>query len=221
MRARPLPPDTSSLPALAVVVLVAGVLGCAGTPEPQEDLDGAPREGLAAAPVWLLQDCTAHWGDAADGQLCGVGSAAGPANPSLMRSTALGRGRTEVARHLHTRLQALLDELAAAGAPGGGSSREPRWDPIDVSKQITDASLSGAALAESWTSPHGTFYALVSLDVASFSEALNGLGTLPDPLRRAVLERADTLFAAPERRTGAPRRHALSPARPRPPPETL
>jgi len=202
MRVRPSPPPR--LPVLTAGALVVLALGCAGTPEP-EDVEGTPREGLAAAPVWLLQDCAAHWGDAPGGRLCGVGSAVGPANPSLLRSTAIGRGRTQVARQLHARLRSLLEALAAEEAADRRAA--PAWDPIDVGKQITDASLSGVALAASWSSPRGTFYALVSLDLVRFSETLRGMGSLPDPLRDALLARAERLFGAPD---------AVSPDRHRP-----
>lgn len=186
---------------LALALCLA--LGCAGTPE--EEAGGAEPQGLAAAPVWILQGCRAYWGDDAGHHLCGVGSASGPAaNASLVRSTAVGRGRTQVARILHDRLQSALAEVvpadvaSTAAGSGSGDAAGGARDAVDLSKRITDASLPGATPVQTWISPYGTCYALVALDIGTFTETVRGMESLPEEVRRAVLERVDRIFAAPD-----------------------
>jgi hypothetical protein len=64
-----------------------------------------------------------------------------------------------------------------------------------VSKQITDMSLSGTEMADSWISQTGTYYALVALDVEKFSDVVSRMDQLSESVRRAVVERAEDSFS--------------------------
>ena len=52
----------------------------------------ALEEEFVGAPGWVIQGCRAFW-DEDEGMICGIGSAGGSRNVSLMRTTAIGRGR--------------------------------------------------------------------------------------------------------------------------------
>jgi hypothetical protein len=169
-------------------------LGCAVTPEMGE---GTPfEEEFVGAPGWVIQGCRAFW-DEDEGMICGIGSAGGSRNVSLMRTTAIGRGRTEIARTLSTKVKAMLKDYASTTTGGEefGRAANDEQHIVDVSKQITDMSLAGTEMADSWISKTGTYYALVALDVEKFSDAVNRMNQLSESVRRAVVERAEASFA--------------------------
>jgi len=169
-------------------------LGCAVTPEIGE---GTPLEDeFVGAPGWVIQGCRAHWDDD-EGMICGIGSAGGSRNVSLMRTTAIGRGRTEIARTLSTQVKAMLKDYASTTTGGQefGRAANDEQHIVDVSKQITDMSLSGTEMADSWISQTGTYYALVALDVEKFSDAVSRMDQLSESVRRAVVERAKDSFS--------------------------
>lgn len=169
-------------------------LGCAVTPEIGE---GTPLEDeFVGAPGWVIQGCRAYWDDDTS-MICGIGSAGGSRNVSLMRTTAIGRGRTEIARTLGTRVKAMLKDYASTTTGGEefGRAANDEQHIADVSKQITDMSLSGTEMTDSWISQAGTYYALVSLDVEKFSDAVSRMDQLSESVRRAVVERAEASFS--------------------------
>lgn len=170
-------------------------LGCASSPEitdPREALKGE----FAGAPDWVIRDCSTYWGDEAAHVLCGVGSAGGSRNVSLMRTTAIGRGRTELARTLTTRVKAMLKDYAASTTGGQefGRNANDEQHIVDVSKQITDLSLAGTQHTDSWVSENGTYYALVALDVERFASSVDQMSQLSEAVRAAVVKRADKAF---------------------------
>ena len=169
-------------------------LSCAVTPEIGE---GTPFEDeFVGAPGWVIQGCRAYW-DEDEGMICGIGSAGGSRNVSLMRTTAIGRGRTEIARTLSTKVKAMLKdyESTTTGGQEFGRAANDEQHIVDVSKQITDMSLSGTEMADSWISQTGTYYALVGLDVEKFSNAVSRMDQLSESVRRAVVERAEDSFS--------------------------
>ena len=170
-------------------------LGCASTPTVGED---TPLESeFSGAPDWVIQGCSAYWGDDGARRICGVGSASGSRNVSLMRTTAIGRGRTEIARSLQTQVRAMLKDYGATTTGGEefGEAANDEQHVIDVSKQITNMSLSGTEMTDSWISSNGTYYALVALDVEKFADSVSRMDQLSEQVRRAVVERADASFA--------------------------
>lgn len=181
------------------VLMMAGLcaaafgLGCSSTPEIGE---GTPLESeFVEAPPWVVEGCHAYWDDD-DELICGVGSASGSRNVSLMRTTAVGRGRTEIARTLGVQVKAMLKDYAATTTGGQefGEAANDEQHIVDVSKQITDMSLAGTEQTASWISQTGTYYALVALDVEKFSDAVSRMDQLSESVRRAVVERAEDSF---------------------------
>ena len=84
----------------------------------------------------------------------------GTRNISLARTTATARARTEIARSLNTHVSAMLKDCQAS-TTGGSEYAESASDEqhiVDVSKQITKASLSGTRLKKTWISPKGTVF---------------------------------------------------------------
>ena len=144
----------------------------------------------------MIESCRVYWDDD-EGLICGVGSASGSRNVSLMRTTAIGRGRTEISRTLSTQVKAMLKDYASTTTGGQEFGRDANDEQhiVDVSKQITDMSLSGTEMADSWISQTGTYYALVALDGEKFSDAVSRMDQLSESVRRAVVERAEASFS--------------------------
>jgi hypothetical protein len=158
----------------------------------------APKHALQAefadAPKWFAMGCGAFFGEKKT-LVCGVGLAAGMTNPAMARSAAQGRGRTEIARSLQMRVKAMLKDHQSAtqGGPGNKTSSEQHLE--DTSKQVTDLTLSGTRLQDSWISPSGTFCALMVLDVNAFKDSLKEMRQLDEQVREAIVQRAERAFA--------------------------
>lgn len=179
-------------PSLAVFLLVAGVaMGCAGIAE-SERAEAAAE--LVGAPGWVTQGCAARMN-----RICGVGSAGGDQNSALRRTAAIGRARTNIARSLQSRVNAMLADYAASteGEPDFGLASSEEQHLADVSKQITNVTLAGTEVTDTWVSKDATLYALVTLDVAKFADTVSRMNQLSEDVRKAVVERADESFSEP------------------------
>lgn len=189
------PPLRSAL-AVAAAALVALATACSTTPEgPPSPADAVSGE-LDGAPEWVRKGCSAWWGDEEEARICGVGSMGGTRNVSLALTTATARGRTEIARTLQTRIEAMLKDYQATTTGGEefGTAAADEQHVVDVSRQITDLSLSGTERKDTWMSPNGTLFALVVLDVERFQDSVARMDDLSEDIRRAVIERAEASF---------------------------
>ncbi|HWV36918.1 MAG TPA: LPP20 family lipoprotein [Vulgatibacter sp.] len=178
---------------MSLVVAMVWASGCASTPKTPAD---AVEGELTDAPEWVRKGCDAWWGEKMERRICGVGAAGSTRNAALARTGAIARGRTEIARSLGVRVEALIKDYQATttGGEAFGVGAADDQHLIDVSKQITDLSLAGTTLVDSWISSSGTFYALVALDVEGFKDAVSKMQNLSEGVRAAVIERADRAF---------------------------
>ena len=179
-----------------VIIIALGLGACSKkvpTPKPIEEVMGGELKG---APDWVTKSCGIYYKAKGTPMICGVGSVGGSRNVSLMRSSATARARTELARSLQVKVKAMLKDYQATttGGQDFGTSAADEQNIVDVSKQITDTTLSGTELEDTWISPNGTFYALVAMDVDKFKGAISKMGSLSDSVRKAVEERADKSF---------------------------
>lgn len=149
------------------------------------------EEELKGAPDWVLEG---RGGD--DDRIYGLGSVAGTRNVALARTTAQGRGRTEIARSLQLKVESMLKDYQASTTGGEyfGKHASDEQHIEDVSRQITDLTLNGTRQEKNWISGTGTLYVLMSLDVESFRNAVQSMGQLDEEVRSAVVDRADEAF---------------------------
>ena len=191
---------TPGLFAMAVLVLVC--LGCAATrPKPPATV---VREELAGAPCWVTKGGRCYFKEADRAKyVSGVGSVGGTRNVGLAREAAIGRARTEIARSLAVRVASMLKDYQATTTGGAefGTSAADEQHIADVSKQITDMTISGTEIVDSWTSSSGTYYALCRLDVEGFKDAVRRMKSLSESVRQAVVDRADKAFEELDRAT--------------------
>ena len=179
-----------------ILTVALGLGACAKKapePKPIEEVMGGEFKG---APDWVTKGCSTYYKAKGTPMICGVGSVGGSRNVSLMRSASTARARTEIARSLQVKVKAMLKDYQATttGGQDFGTSAADDQNITDVSKQITDMTLSGTELEDTWVSPNGTFYALVAMDVDKFKGAISKMGNLSDSVRKAVEERADKAF---------------------------
>jgi hypothetical protein len=174
--------------------LLGVVIGCASSTSTSSSAkpQNALQNELVGAPKWAAGSCQSALPNKKG--VCGTGSVSGMTNVSLARSAAEGRARTELARSLQTRVKAMIKDYQAAtqGGPENKTASEQHIE--DVSKQITDTTLSGTRLEDTWISNAGTFWALVVLDTESFKDSLNNMKQLDNSIRAAIIQRADKAF---------------------------
>jgi len=188
---------------LVLLVAAAALLmttGCGSSgPEKPSNVVNNEFEG---APDWVVKGCAAYFGDE-KAAICGVGSASGSRNISMLRTAAQGRGRTEIARSLSVRVKSMLKDYQATTTGGEyfGEQANDEQHIEDVSKQVTNLTLSGTRLEDTWVSNSGTLYALMILDVDSFKDSINKMGQLDEKVRAAVVDRANTSFAELDKET--------------------
>jgi hypothetical protein len=151
---------------------------------------------LAGAPAWIREGCSAYWADSPERGVCGVGSASGTRNMTLATSTAEGRGRTAIARSLGTTVQAMLKNYQATTTGGEefGTAAADEQHIVDVSKQLTDGTLSGAVRRDLWISPSGAVYALMVLDLNDFQRTAWSMKQLSESVRSFVAQNAAKEF---------------------------
>ena len=181
-----------------LVAVGLGLAACGGPPPA-----AAPQpvgSSLAAefngSPTWVRQSCRAFWGDQGKGKICAVGSMGGSRNISLLRSGATGRGRTELARSLQTKVTALLKDYqrTVTGGENFGTAAADEQLVQDTSKQLTDTTLSGTEAIDTWMSGSGTMYVLVALNTESFTDAMNKMKQLDKKTVDYVVNNANKAF---------------------------
>ncbi len=195
---------------LVSLVLGFGALGCATAPPPPPPAPPPPPSNAmkaeimeADAPKWIRTGCGAFFGEKKN-LVCGVGVVQGMTNPGLARSAAEGRGRTEIARSLRVRVKSMLKDYQAATQGGPANKLASEQHVEDTSKQITDLTLTGTRMQDSWISSKGTFYALVVLDVEAFRGQLKGMRELDEQVRAAIVDRANRSFEELDAATEGP-----------------
>jgi hypothetical protein len=180
-----------------VVGLICGIVeGCAGKSVPPKPETVMSNE-FDGAPAWIVKGCNACWKDGEGKKMiCGVGSVGGTRNPAIAREAAIARARTDIARKLQVNIGAMLKDYQATttGGENFGTEASDEQHIVDISKQVTDMSLKGTELIDSWVSRNGTFYALVAMDENKFKDSINKMGNLSESLRKAIIQRSDRAF---------------------------
>lgn len=180
-----------------MVFVAAAIFTACGSSEEKKNTGSAVKNELEGAPDWVLGN------ENSSKQICGVGSAAGTRNASLARTAAMGRGRTEIARTLQVQVKSMLKDYQSTttGGEAFGQAANDEQHIEDVSKQITDTTLTGSELRKTWISNPGTLYVLMCIDLQKFKDALNNMTQLNEQVRAAVVERADKAFEALDKET--------------------
>ena len=180
---------------LAAVFCIGSVFtaGCAKRIGPP-DINTMMGQEMDGAPDWVKGKGCMPKKD--DKTICAVGSIGGTRNISLAREAAIERARVQLARILQDKVMAMLKSYQATTTGGQefGTSAADEQHVRDVSKTITDITLSGTEIRDSWVSKTGTFYALVDFDVDKFKDMVIKIQNLSESVRKAVIDRSDKAF---------------------------
>jgi ribosomal protein S20 len=174
--------------ALAAVIATAGCGGKDVT-TPDEQL---PND-FAGAPNWVLQGCSAYWGDDDGARICGVGDANIGRSMSIARTKATSRARAEISRTLETKVKNMVKDFQEQVTDGESEMTAEQFNSTTVS--LSKATLNGTSVQESWVSNTGVLYMLVALDVEAFENSVRDMDEMSDKLRSFIESRAKKSFA--------------------------
>jgi ribosomal protein S20 len=176
------------LAATALTALVA-TTGC-GSKEVTPD-EQIPSE-FAGAPEWVLQGCSAYWGDDGGARICGVGDAKIGSSMSIARTKATSRARAEISRTLETKVKNMIKDFQEQVTDGESEMTAEQFTSTTVS--LSKATLNGTQVQQTWVSPSNQLYMLVALDVEAFENSVREMDEMSDRLRTFIESRARKSF---------------------------
>ncbi|HKK52901.1 MAG TPA: hypothetical protein VKA74_14985 [Myxococcota bacterium] len=177
-----------SISALAALVATAGcATNTATTPDEQLPND------FAGAPSWVLQGCSAYWGDDGGARICGVGDAKIGSSMSIARTKATSRARTEISRTLETKVKNMVKDYQEQVTDGESEMTAEQFTSTTVS--LSKATLNGTSVQDSWISPSSQLYMLVALDIEAFNNSVREMDEMSDKLRTFIESRSRKSFA--------------------------
>ncbi|MBM4373938.1 MAG: hypothetical protein FJ095_02560 [Deltaproteobacteria bacterium] len=151
------------------------------------------------APAWVTNSGTA------DGRnLCSEGSVSGTRNISMAQTGAQGRARTALARSIQTKVAAMIRDYQSTTTGGEqfGTAGNDEQHIEDVSRQLTQVSLAGSQVVDTWISSTSTLHSLVCLDVERFKDSVNQMGQLDEKVRQGISSRAQNSWRSLDNRVG-------------------
>ena len=174
----------------AALIAVAVTSGCAGNSEITPD-QIAPND-FAGAPEWVLQGCSAYWGDDGGARICGVGDAKIGRSMSIARTKATSRARAEISRSLETKVENMIKDYQEQVTDGESEMTAEQFSSTTVS--LSKSTLNGTTVQQTWVSPVGQLYMLVALDVEAFQNSVRDMDEMSDRLRTFIDSRARKSF---------------------------
>ncbi len=157
-----------SLMLMLGVGVVAGMMGCSSNEpkKPPQPLQPArPLEDFSQAPKWVDDPYGAFPGDKGK-VLYAVGMCAYNPNPALTIKAARARARVEMANTLKTHVDSMMkDWMSSSNDFANPENQTSKQFLESVSRSVTSATLVGSREAKRWTSPQGTVYVLMALDL--------------------------------------------------------
>ncbi len=156
---------------------------------------GAASGANAGAPDWVKGDCVSYFKKRQTKMLCGVGIASGMKDPNMARTAAQARGRTEMGRSIQVQVNSALTDYQSQGTDSTGALKGEQAVE-SISRQVSDVTLSGTYMTDSWISPDGSFYALMVLEEGEFRSAVENHPDFSEPVRNAVIACMPKLFSA-------------------------
>ncbi len=173
--------------ALAAVIATAGCGSKEVTPDEQ-----LPNE-FAGAPSWVLEGCSAYWGDDGGARICGVGDAKIGRSMSIARTKATSRARTEISRTLETKVKNMMKDFQEQVTDGDTEMNAEQFSSTTIS--LSKATLNGTSVQKTWVSQTGQLYILVALDVEAFENSVREMDNMSNKLRSFIEARAKKSFA--------------------------
>lgn len=147
---------------IASLALVLVLAGC-GRKVKKIDNEGFEEE-FEHAPDWVLADYSGETFSA-------VGSARiGKGGIQFARTEALGNARSELARQVSVKVRGLVNTFAQQTGIDDGQTLDAF--SRQVSKLVTDETLSGSREQDMWISPSSDIYVLAVLETSNVKESV-------------------------------------------------
>lgn len=179
-------PAIANFNRILLISLAVLVSACAGKTMVESDLD------IAGAPEWVNKG-TQFLNDRGGRLFHGVGEAPAVGSPSLQKSTADGRARTEVGRILSSYIDAVSNDYTAAASSGGsGMSEQALSQQI---KAVTKVNLSGAKIIARWKDKKtNIIYSLAELDLEQVKNTVNTTQNMNADVKRYISAQGANIF---------------------------
>lgn len=150
---------------ILLIILAVAILPFTGCSKKVKQVDNeALEEEFAHAPAWVLNGHE-------EGTISAVGSAViGKSGMQFAKTEALAHGRNELARQVSTKVKALVNNFVEQ--TGLGDDQLVDRFSKQVTKQVTNESLSGSRQKDLWISPSKELYVLVVMDPAAVKQTV-------------------------------------------------
>lgn len=178
-----------------IAFCVGSVLGGCGPKLPPDR--AAMQAEYQGAPDWVVKGCNSYWKAATEKpMICGVGVSDGSRNPAMAHASAALRARADIAKKIRVTVTSILKDYQASTTGGGhyGSDADDEQHVESITREITEISLPGTEVVDSWISENGTYYVLVVLSMDRFKDSVQTINDLSETMKSHLLEKANKSF---------------------------
>ena len=177
------------------------ITGCASTQKTAGPVitPSTPIQDLNA-PDWVVKGSGAFGGE--QGRVFyGVASAYGIKNPSLLRTSADNRARSEVAKVFQVYLASLCKDYMASTMAGDVDVVSEEQHIECAGKTIVSMTLSGVEIVDHWQNPSTSeLFSLARLDLNAFKDNLDRVRELDTKVKEHIKKNADKLHEELEKK---------------------
>ncbi|MGC6494567.1 MAG: LPP20 family lipoprotein [Myxococcota bacterium] len=156
------------------------------------------QSALKGAPDWVMTTCKSWEGYKKKANpICAAGAVDGVSNIAMARDAAANRARVDISRQIETRVASMIKDYqstAAAGVPLTDAMSDEQYI-TNVSKSISQASVSGAEIKEMWASDTGTIWVLVGVEFEKFADVVNQMNEMSQEMREHLRANAEREMA--------------------------
>jgi hypothetical protein len=191
-------------PSMLDILVVCALSACATSsplprsPEPAPAVQPGPSNAVSrefsAGPIWLRRGCDRAFAEQGKKSICGVDGITGAANPMMARTGAETKARANLARRIRTAVKAGLSLYHASLQNGVGVKTDEEQHVEEISREITEMTLVGVKVYDTYVSPDGGVWVMVFMDFDSFRQQVQGLNQYDEGIRREIVGRAEDLF---------------------------
>ncbi len=146
-------------------------------------------------PAWVGGDCTSFWGEKLKDRVCDVGSYSGSTDIADMRAKAIEAAKNNLAQELEARVQAVVEHYSKSHHGHKDFGKPTNMNLMkNTSQKITNDAMQLSEINVFWITPKKEVYALVSLTVEEFDDAVGRMEFLSEELRKELHKRVEQII---------------------------
>jgi hypothetical protein len=165
-----------------------------GSPAPPASPANAVAREFVSGPIWLRRSCDHAFAEPAKQAICGVDGITGATNPVAARTGAETKARANLAKRIRTAVKAGLRAYQARVKGGSGDPNNDVQSVEEISQNITEMTLVGVQVYDTYLSPDGGVWVMVFMDFDSFRHQVQSLNQYEEGMRKEIVGRAENLF---------------------------